>query len=135
MRSADLKTTIQGNAAEIVRLHERVHETAQLRSRDAESLADWKRACEEFHSRYNGLCFPGGYQGAGDRILAADADTLEAALCFFELRPYFFRSGYMYGALMRKIKRATLTPRQAERLRVVHERDAGWRAKKRRGGA
>jgi hypothetical protein len=131
VRSADLRSTIQRNAAQIVRLHERVHETFKLRDRDAESRAAWGRACQEFHSRYGALCFPGGYGGAGDRILAGDADTLEATLCFLEVRPYFFRSGYMYSALMRKMKRATLPPSQAERLLVVRQRDAEWRAGKR----
>jgi hypothetical protein len=128
VRGADLKAAIERNAAEIARLHERVHETAQTRSKDGDA---WRRACEEFRTRYDTLSFPGGYEGAGARILAGDASTIEAALCFLELRPYFFRSGYMNGALKRKLKRATLDPTQAERLRAVLERDAAWRSKNR----
>jgi hypothetical protein len=133
VRSADLKATIQRNAGEIVRLHERVHETARRRSRDAASREEWKRACAEFHERYDALAFPGGYAGAAERILTADGDAIEAALCFLELRPYFFRSGYMYKALLRKAKRAALDPDQAGRLKAILERDAAWRAKKARG--
>jgi hypothetical protein len=123
-----LKAAIERHAAELTRLHERVHETAELRRKDGDA---WRQACEEFRTRYDTLSFPGGYQGAGARILAADAGTIEAALCFLELRPYFFRSGYMYGALKRKLKRAALDPTQWERLHAVLERDAAWRAKKR----
>ena len=133
MRSADVKATIQRNAGEIVRLHDRVHETVRYRHLNAESREAWKRACAEFHERFDGLAFPGGYGDAANRILAGDAYTIEAALCFLEVRPYFFRSGYMYSALLRKTKRATLDPAQADRLKAILDRDAAWRAKKERG--
>jgi hypothetical protein len=135
LRGDGLKAAIERNAAEITRLQKRVHETAQLRRKDAESGEAWRRACDEFRTRYDALSFPGGYEGAAARILAADASTIEAALCFLELRPYFFRSGYIRGALKRKLKRAVLDPDQSERLRVVLERDEAWRAKERRGVA
>jgi len=51
-------------------------------------------------------------------------------MCFLELRPYFFRSGYMYKELLRKIKRAPLSPDQERRLRLVLERQAAWRAQR-----
>jgi hypothetical protein len=130
VRSTDLKATIQRNADEIVRLHERVHETVQRRDVNAEGREAWVRACAEFHEKFDRLAFPGGYQDAAQRILAGDPYTIEAALCFFEIRPYFFRSGYMYGALLRKTKRATLDTAQASRLKAVLDRDAAWRAKK-----
>jgi hypothetical protein len=128
LRGAGLKAAIEKNAAEIVRLHDRVNETAQLRSKDGDA---WRRACEEFRTRFDALSFPGGYEDAGARILAGDAATIEAALCFLELRPYFFRSGYMRGALKRKLKRADLDAPQGERLRLVLQRDRAWRATKR----
>lgn len=130
MRSADLKDALRKNATEIVRLLKFVHETFRQRDRDAESREVWRRACADFQARYDALAFPGGYTGAAARILAGEAGALEAALCFLELRPYFFRSGYMYSALMRKVKRATLEPHQADRLRTVLERDAAWRVAK-----
>jgi hypothetical protein len=132
VRSADLKARIQRNAGEIVRLHERVHETVRHRDQDAEGREAWRRACAEFHEKYDALAFPGGYQNAAQRILAADGDAIEAALCFLELRPYFFRSGYMYQALLRKTKRAALSSAQADRLKAILDRDAAWRAKKAR---
>jgi hypothetical protein len=130
MRTADLKARIQRNAAEIVRLHERVQETVRHRDKNAESQEEWKRACAEFHEKFDALAFPDGYQNAAERIRAADPYAIEAALCFLELRPYFFRSGYMYRALMRKAKRAALSAAQGDRLKVILSRDAAWRAKK-----
>lgn len=119
-----VKALIQRNAAEIVRLHERVNETFRLRTQDRESEELWKCACAELNARFDGLAFPGGYATAGARILAGEADAVEAALCFLELRPYFFRSGYIFKTLLRKMKRAPISPAQADRLRAVLQRQA-----------
>jgi hypothetical protein len=131
-RDADLKAKIRRNAAEIVRLHARIHETVRHRDKDAASRDEWKRACAAFHGKFDALAFPDGYQNAAERIRAGDPHAIEAALCFLELRPYFFRSGYMYQALLRKTKRAALSAAQADRLKAILDRDAAWRANKAR---
>ncbi len=128
--SDHLKSLIQTNAAEITRLHSRIHETFEQRDRNPEKRREWQRACEVFHSRYNELAFPGGFDGALDRMLAGDPETLEAAICFLELRPYFFRSGYMFESILRKAKRSPLNQEQATRLQHVIQALAAWRASK-----
>jgi hypothetical protein len=80
-----LKLLIQTNAGEISRLQARVHETFAQRDRGPEKRREWERACEIFHSRYNDLAFPGGFDGALDRIVAGDPESMEAAICFLEL--------------------------------------------------
>jgi hypothetical protein len=124
----DFKTVIQSNAAEVTRLNKRIHETVRHRGTSAQQKEEWRKACAEFHTRYDQLAFPGGYDGASERLLAGDQPTIEAALCFLEVRPYFFRSGYMYQELLRKIKRAPLTPPQQGRLEQVVARQAAWKA-------
>ena len=57
-----------------------------------------KRLCAEFHSQYDDLAFPSGYSTAFERIAAHDLEAIETAFCFFDCRPYFFRSGYMFKA-------------------------------------
>lgn len=111
----DLKLRMLRNAEELRRLHQRVHETHRLRDRGPEHRQRWATACEEFHRRYDALAFPGGYGGVLERIVAGDHGTIDAALDFVECRPYFFRSGYMYKDLLRKLKRAPLTGSQARR--------------------
>ncbi len=71
----------------------------------------------------------------GDRILAGDSEAIEAALCFVELRPYFFRSGYMFKALLPKLKRAPLSATEAARLQTVLSAYDAWREPKRRDKA
>jgi hypothetical protein len=131
MDSERLKEQIRENAAEIERLRLRIHETYAERSKSSEKMQQWKQACAEFHSRYPSLAFPGGYQGlVWERILAGDPQTMESAICFLEVRPYFFRSGYMFKDLLRKCRKAPLSADQAARLRVIEQRLAEWRERK-----
>jgi hypothetical protein len=96
MNSERLKQVILENGAEITRLRTRTDETLGRRSSSPQGRDEWKTACAQFHERYSELALPGGYDGAAARILAGNPTAMEAAVCFLECRPYFFRSGYMY---------------------------------------
>lgn len=130
MDSEGIKEHIRKNAAEIVRLHARIHETVRHRQESAKKRLEWEQACADFHTHYSNLAFPGGYAGALERITAGDPNTMEAAICFLECRPYFFRSGYMFKDLLRKCRRAPLSPKQAARLRIVEKRLVEWQERK-----
>src|SRR5208337_5065008 len=115
------------NAAEVNRLHSLIHETYSRRSGGVESYQEWSRTCQEFHERYGQLCVPGGWDsGFMDRLKAGDHDTVEAALCFLEVRPYFFRSGYMWKDLLRKCKRMPMNEEQSSRFLALLERYSEW---------
>lgn len=114
-----LKAQIRRNADEIARLHGRIHETVRKRGQSEARRQQWQRACEELHARYDRLAFPGGLDGAFERLAAGDPETMEAAICFVELRPYFFRSGYLFEKLLRKAGHAPLSEAQAARLEAV----------------
>lgn len=129
---SNLAYTIDINATELRRLHARIHETFRTRDRSPEAKEAWKQACAEFHAQYDQLAFPGGYTGALDRIVAGDRQTIEAALLFVERRPFFFRSGYMFKDLLRKLKRAPLDPASAARLASVLKAYADYRERRRR---
>lgn len=132
MDSERLKQRIRENAAEIVRLHSRIGETFEQRSKSAEKRREWEQACAEFHARFDKLAFPGGYQGGGAliRVMYGDPEAMEAAICFLEIRPYFFRSGYMFKDILRKCRRAPLSADQAARLRAIEQRLLEWRERK-----
>jgi hypothetical protein len=125
-----MKDIIEANGREVTRLHRRMHETYALRDESEAHRRDWEAACDEFRRRYDALAFPGGYTEAGRRIANVERNTVEAALCFLELRPYYFRSGYMYDALLRKMKRAPLTEPQRARLDEVLRLRAAWIARR-----
>ena len=71
---------------------------------------------------------------AGTRQLAGlvlgNQQVIDATLSFLEVRPYFFRSGYMRKVLLRKIKQVDLTPQQLERLKGILLRQATWNAQR-----
>ena len=119
MKGERLKESMLANAEELRRLNSRIDETVRLRDRSPEDHRNWELACQAFHSRYDALAFPGGYTGALERIAAGEPSAIEAALCFLEVRPYFFRSGYMYKDILRKTKHAALSKPQAARLASI----------------
>ena len=108
-----------------------MHKKHKLRAQGPTALADWQNAAAIFHNRYNDLAFPGGYDGALDRLLAGDVLAMEASICFLELRPFFFRSGYIFKDLLRKARKAPLTKDQRKRLEVVECAVLQWRNRKR----
>ena len=130
METESLKRQIEENAVELRRLKEGVNSTFKHRSKSPEHKERWQRACGEFHARYGALAFPGGLEGAYERILSGDAPSIEAGLCFLEVRPFFFRSGYMFKKLVPKLKRANLSPGQKLRLGAFLVRLAKWRKEK-----
>jgi hypothetical protein len=126
-----LRARMLENAAEIDRLHHRIHETVKRRGDSEELRQEWTRACQEFHARYDELCIPGGWDdGFLNRILAGDPSTIEIALCFLEVRPYFFRSGYHWKTILQKCKRAPMSGEQAERFARLLDRYAQWKRRR-----
>jgi hypothetical protein len=130
MDSERTRERIRENATEIVRLHSRVQETVRHRQESPTKRLEWEKACAEFRGRYSQLAFPGGYVGALQRIAAGDPNTVEAAICFLECRPYFFRSGYMFKDILRRCRRATLSLKQAARLRTIEGKLSDWKRSK-----
>ncbi|MFK2903744.1 hypothetical protein ISP17_07200 [Dyella ginsengisoli] len=123
-----LKAQIRRNADEIARLHARIRETVRERDQSEAKRQLWQRACQEFHTRYDQLAFPGGLAGAFERLAAGDPETMETAICFVELRPYFLRSGYLFEKLLRRAGHAPLSDAQAARLESVRSARAACRA-------
>ncbi len=107
------------NAERINRLKMRIDEAFKHRAKNDHKRKEWETACADFHSQYDALAFPGGLSGAYERIVSGDAQAIEAALCFLECRPYFFRSGYMFKDILRKVKHAPLKGDQQVRLDTV----------------
>jgi hypothetical protein len=128
--TARLKRQILENTTEIVRLKARIKETLRDRGKSLAKRLEWEQACAEFHQRYAGLAFPGGYNGALERISSGDPETMEAAICFLECRPYFYRSGYMFKSILPRCRRAPLSPNQAARLKTIETKLAEWRQRK-----
>jgi len=123
-----MKEKLLQNAEEINRLHKRIHETFLSRGKGEKQRSEWEQACKEFRDNYDSLAFPGGLSGAYERILSGDREAIEAGLSFLECRPYFFRSGYMFKDILRKLKRAPLDGKQVARLEEINIKYENYRA-------
>ena len=119
MRMGHYTDEIVKNANRINQLKQRIDETLKHRDKNDHKRKEWDAACAEFHSQYDALAFPGGLSGAYERIVEGDPKAVEAAICFLECRPYFFRSGYMFKDILRKAKQAPLKDDQKARLDAV----------------
>jgi hypothetical protein len=131
MGSERIKQLMLDNAAVLRQLHRRVREAADARSGGPVEVKAWVEAARDYHDRYNDLAMPGGYDSVLQGLETSDSGAIDLALCFVELRPYFFRSGYMYTLLMRRLKKCVMNEEQAMRHARVVERAAAWRRRKR----
>lgn len=113
-------------------LYQRIHQTLARRDDGPKQRQEWKDACSEFHAKYESLAFIGGADTARDRLRDGDAVAIEYALDFLEVRPYFFRSGYLYKDLMRVLRNCPLSNAQRIRYDKIRERYNEYRAHRRR---
>ena len=127
-----LRQQIQRNASRIAELHRRVHKTFAERDKGPEQRSAWKLACNDFHNNYESLAFPGGTHDARDRMRSGDSEAIEYAIAFLEVRPYFFRSGYMYQDFMRVLRNCPLYIGQRARYERVREKYLEYRKTRRR---
>jgi hypothetical protein len=106
---------IEGNAAELRTLEEEVHRTRKQLGRGQE----WSDASGRFFAAFDRLAFPGGLAKAIDLLPKCDLNTIESAVRFLEVDPWFFRSGYIKADLLRHLRRVPLTEDQKLRLQKV----------------
>jgi len=106
---------IQKNSKEINRMLAQINALVQQRHLSQAQRAQWLAACEEFHSRYEYLCFPGGGATLA-RVRFGDPDAVETAVQFLLADPYHFRSGYLKGRLWRWLANLQLNPGARDRL-------------------
>lgn len=128
---APMERLIRANADEINRLRQVIRDTAGARWRGPEERERHAAACAEFHQHYQRLAFPGGYANALNRLAEHDPDTLDVALTFLEVRPYFFRSGYMWKTLLKRVQRVPMGTKQHARLQKILDAYAAYRAGRR----
>ena len=128
-----LRQQIKEDSALCRQLHARTHESYAKREHSEKKRWQWREAGREFNEQKEQLIFPGGtHRIYGKRPHEWDFWTVEAALCFLEVRPYHFNSGYVRTHLMRHLKKAYLTGKQSSRLAVITQRHLEWKEIKKR---
>jgi len=86
--------------------------------REHPATVAWLAAVDRLQEAID-AAYPPGFWADYDRLRERNPAGLESAIEFLEADPWFFRSGYIKGALIRMINRLSLTAEQAGRLRSV----------------
>ncbi|MYN01458.1 hypothetical protein GTP41_05030 [Pseudoduganella sp. DS3] len=106
---------IQQNSLAINHLLARINALASERHASPGQRAAWQAACEDFYTRYDRLCFPGG-AAMLERVRGGDPAAIDAAVQFLLADPYHFRSGYLKERLWRWLARLPLAAGARARL-------------------
>ncbi len=77
----------------------------------------WIDACKALHTYVSAI--DGSLDRACDERRYTDPGLIEFAICFLEVDPWFFRSGYLKQVLLTRLKRSDLDPPDKERLSAV----------------
>jgi len=99
-------------------LHKQVQAPCRIRDESAHGLWAWRQACRQFHE-FSSPMFELVSDAGLASIAAGDPKMVERAICFLEVAPFHFRSGYDKVVLIRRLKRIPLDLRQQSRLRSV----------------
>lgn len=138
IKISDIHKLILQNTKEINYLrNERSEQSDFLRENNIKlSQAQLKESYLAYAEKYDRLVFEYeryvGEDGLYESLRNHDKYTIEYALCFIEIRPYFYRSGYMYQRLMRKLNAVPMTEKQRERYLAVKESYANFKASRKK---
>jgi len=113
----DFRDLIELATAELVEVYERVNRALLNRNRDPQGREEWERACAAFHSKISPI--DPYLQRACESERYADKELVEFVVCFLEVDPHFFRSGYLKQILITRLKRSELGEPVRRRLRGV----------------
>jgi len=127
-KPTSIHKSILKSEAKIQRLHHLISSTFAKRDDNRQSYESWQNACTNFHQSYSTLVFHSdNFEGEEYLVELITHDSAngayarEFAVCFIELRPYHFRSGYLYKRLLRKLKHAPLTQDQLSRYDKIKQ--------------
>ena len=112
------RETIRKDSATFAALHKQVNATFLHRDESARGRWAWEQACDQLH-KFNSPMFELVSHAGLTRLSAGDPEMVERAICFLEVDPFHFRSGYNKAVLIRRLKRISLSASQQSRLRGV----------------
>lgn len=110
---------IAEEGARLGELQAQVHRTFLHRDLDAKSHLEWERACAAFES-YGSRLDPLVERVCKYKTVRyTKKNLLEFVVCFLEVDPWFYSSGYLKQIFLRRLKRSDLDEAIKGRLRMV----------------
>ncbi len=117
-RSKARIATVREQALAAERARALITETWRHRHESPAARALWLRAIASFRTAVE-LAYPPGFWELLEKLPSGDPGAIESAVLFLEADPWFFRSGYVKVAVIRKLKRLGLSPEVQEKIRAV----------------
>jgi hypothetical protein len=99
-------------------LNKRVIASARTRDLGSRERGEWSLACQEFHSKYAELFYPGGDANL-DALKRGEPAAIQLGIDFLEADPRHFRSGYTKEEVWRRLRRTSLSSSDKARLEEV----------------
>jgi hypothetical protein len=95
--------------------HERIHRTFAARHEGSKAMQAWHDATEAWHARTNPIdrLWEDDFLAA---LRASHHPSIEDAILYLEVDPWYFRSGYLKERLIRGLKSANLSAKDRRRL-------------------
>jgi hypothetical protein len=116
------RSSIRKNEIIINRLHKTMHSANEQKNKSIAHLEAWKATCREFHENYSRLIYLFQFSDYRVELRGGNTEAIEYAISFIEVRPYFFRSGYLYKDLIRVLRSCPLNKSHRERYQIISER-------------
>jgi hypothetical protein len=101
---------IAEHTARLAALDRRFKEAVEQRSDDYASSRD------AFFNLYDQLAFPGGLTKRLHELSQQNPEAVEDAICFLEVDPNYFRSGYIKERILHRLKHCRISAGQRTRL-------------------
>jgi hypothetical protein len=117
MNPAYFTELIAEEGARLGELHARVHRTFLHRDHDEKSRLEWDAACYAFRVYESRM--DRHIQRARKAARYSERRLLEFVVCFLEVDPWFFGSGYLKETFLTRLKQSALDEATQGRLRRV----------------
>lgn len=116
MSKTSLASRILENAQTITKLNHKITQSHENKDKD---LKSWQEVCHVFNTSYNQLAFPSGLSEGLNAPKKHDPDTIEVAIEYLNVDPYYFRSGYNKKKIVHLLKSAPLKKKQIKTLQEI----------------
>lgn len=95
-----------------------IHKTFSGRKNSQEAWSTWENACLDFHNTTLATDFLWSRETQLN-IRSGNRESIDDALLFLEVDPWYFRSGYLKETLIDSLKNAPLTDDDKSRIRNI----------------
>ena len=109
MTSQQITQTILSNATRLANLHQAIEKTFAEKEKHPQ---DYEQAVRLFQESYDALAFPGGLERGIRALKQHDPATIDVAIEYLKINPYFYRSGYIQEKILRFLKQSPLSKKQ-----------------------